>query len=57
MCNLYSVTRNRDAIAQLFRVERDQTDNQPLLPAVFLEQFAPVVHMGDGGARTMRMMR
>ena len=57
MCNLYSITRNRDAIAQLFRVEHDRTGNQPPLPAVFPDQLAPVVRGGDGGARTMEMMR
>jgi putative SOS response-associated peptidase YedK len=57
MCNLYSMTRARDAIRQLFRVERDRTANQPPLPAVFPAQFAPVVRIDRDGARAMEAMR
>lgn len=57
MCNLYSVTRNREAIARLFRVDRDQTGNQPPLPAIFPDQLAPVIRQDRDGARTMLNMR
>ena len=57
MCNLYSMTRNRDAIRQLFRVDADRTGNQPPLPAIFPDQLAPVVRIGRDGARVMETMR
>jgi putative SOS response-associated peptidase YedK len=57
MCNLYSMTRSRDAIRALFRVTADRTANQPTLPAIFPDQLAPVVHIDRDGARVMIMMR
>jgi putative SOS response-associated peptidase YedK len=57
MCNLYSMTRNRDAIRQLFRVHTDHTANQPPLPAIFPDQLAPVVRIGNDGKRVMEAMR
>jgi putative SOS response-associated peptidase YedK len=57
MCNLYSMTRSRDAIRNLFRVGQDRTgDNQPPLPAIFPDQLAPVVRV-EGGQRVMETMR
>jgi putative SOS response-associated peptidase YedK len=35
MCNIYSITRNQEAIRRLFQVTRDLTDNLPALPAVY----------------------
>ena len=57
MCNLYAMTRPRDAIRQIFQVEQDRTANQPPLPAVFPDQMAPVVRTGRDGMRVMEMMR
>jgi putative SOS response-associated peptidase YedK len=57
MCNLYAMTRNRDAIRQLFRVGSDRTANQPPLPAIFPDQVAPVVRVGRDGVRVMEAMR
>lgn len=57
MCNLYSMTRNRDAIRQLFRVDVDRTANQSPLPAIFPDQLAPVVRIGRDGGRVMETMR
>jgi putative SOS response-associated peptidase YedK len=57
MCNLYSMTRSREAIARLFRVDRDQTGNQPALPAIFPNQLAPAIRQELDGARTMLNMR
>jgi putative SOS response-associated peptidase YedK len=51
------MTRNRDAIRQLFRVDVDRTANQPPLPAIFPDQLAPVVRIGRDGARVMETMR
>jgi hypothetical protein len=41
MCNLYSITRNQEAICRLFQVTRDLTDNLPALPAVYPDTMAP----------------
>lgn len=57
MCNLYSMTRARDAIRQLFRVDRDLTANQPPLPAIFPDQIAPVIRVDRDGVRVMQAMR
>jgi putative SOS response-associated peptidase YedK len=57
MCNLYSMTTNREAIRQLFRVTSDRTANQPPLPAIFPDQLAPVVRVDRDGGRGMEMMR
>jgi putative SOS response-associated peptidase YedK len=43
MCNLYSITRNQEAIRRLFQVTRDLTDNLPALPAVYPDTMASVV--------------
>ena len=57
MCNLYSMTRNRDAVRALFRVDQDRTANQPPLPAIFPDQLAPVVRVARDGQRVMEAMR
>jgi putative SOS response-associated peptidase YedK len=51
------MTRNREAIARLFRVDHDLTGNQPPLPAIFPDQLAPVIRQGPDGNRTMLNMR
>jgi putative SOS response-associated peptidase YedK len=56
MCNLYSMTRSRNAIRNLFRVGQDRTGDQPPLPAIFPDQLAPVVRV-EGGQRVMETMR
>jgi putative SOS response-associated peptidase YedK len=35
MCNLYSITKNQDAIRRLFKVDRDSAGNLPPMPGVF----------------------
>ena len=57
MCNLYSMTRSRDAIRQLFRVDVDRTGNEPPLPGIFPDQLAPVVRKDRDGTRIMQSMR
>ncbi|MGJ5000608.1 SOS response-associated peptidase [Bradyrhizobium sp. HKCCYLRH2060] len=51
MCNLYSMTRNVDAIRRLFGIapDHDRTGNLPSLPAIFPDYPAPIVRNGDGG--------
>jgi putative SOS response-associated peptidase YedK len=57
MCNLYSMTRARDAIRQMFGVGSDRTGNQPPLPAIFPDQLAPVLRVARDGGRIMEAMR
>jgi putative SOS response-associated peptidase YedK len=56
MCNLYSITKNQDAIRRLFKVTRDSAGNLPPLPAIFPDGLAPVIRMQDG-ERELTMMR
>ncbi len=44
MCNLYSMTRNPDAIRQLFRIRQDMAGN---LPLIFPDAMAPVVRVAS----------
>ncbi len=57
MCNLYSITRNQEAIRRLFRVNRDMAGNLPPLPAVYPDTMAPVVRNARDGERELTMMR
>lgn len=57
MCNLYSMTRNQEAIRRFFAVERDRTGNLPSLPAIFPDRLAPIVRVGRDGARELVMAR
>ncbi|CAL74426.1 conserved hypothetical protein [Bradyrhizobium sp. ORS 278] len=51
MCNLYSMTKNADAIRRLFRVEpeNDRTGNLPSMPGIFPDYPAPIVRTGADG--------
>ena len=44
------MTRNQDAIRQLFRAISDRTGNQPPLPGIFPDYAAPIVRNADEGA-------
>jgi putative SOS response-associated peptidase YedK len=57
MCNLYSMTRNQEAIRRLFRVMRDLSGNLPSLSAIFPDMVAPVVRVEVDGERQLEMMR
>lgn len=60
MCNLYSVTTNKEAIRELARAIGEWTDHtgnlQPL-PSVFPDQLAPVVRATPDGGRELIRMR
>ncbi len=61
MCNLYSVTTNREALRELARAmgewqDQDLGNFQPL-PAVFPNWVAPVVRPMPGGGRQATLMR
>ena len=57
MCNLYSLTTNREALRRLFRIDRDFVGNLAPMPAIFPDTLAPVVRMTAGGERRLEMMR
>jgi putative SOS response-associated peptidase YedK len=58
MCNLYSMTKNVDAIRRLFKVDsaHDRTGNLPPLPGIYPDYPAPIVRNGDSG-RELAMAR
>ena len=51
MCNLYSMTRSRAAIVALARAMRDRTGNQPGMPGIYPDYWAPIVRVGTDGQR------
>lgn len=57
MCNLYSMTKSREALTAYVRAMRDRTANQPPLPAIFPDQLAPVAATSKEGLREVTMMR
>ncbi len=56
MCNLYSITKNQDAIRRLFRVTRDNSGNLRPMPGIFPDYPAPIVR-SIGVERELVMMR
>jgi putative SOS response-associated peptidase YedK len=56
MCNLYSMTKNVDAIRRLFAALNSRVGNLPSMPGVFPDYPAPVVRNADGG-RELTMAR
>lgn len=57
MCNLYSMTKSREAVVAFTRAMADRTGNQPPLPAIFPDQLAPVARTGADGRREVLNMR
>ncbi|MEM7750578.1 MAG: SOS response-associated peptidase family protein [Pseudomonadota bacterium] len=53
MCNLYSMTANRDAIIQLFRVGHNRAASFDPVSAIFPGHSAPVVTLADDGDREL----
>ena len=56
MCNLYSLTRNVDAIRALFRVPHNRATLFDPLPAIFPGHAAPVIRSTDDDERELIMM-
>ncbi|MGJ4932592.1 SOS response-associated peptidase [Bradyrhizobium sp. HKCCYLS2038] len=58
MCNLYSMTKNADAIRRLFGVSPadDHTGNLPSPPGIFPDYPAPIIRNGEA-ARELVMAR
>ena len=57
MCNLYAAMRSQEELRRLFHVKRDAAGNLPPLPAIYPDALAPIVRIGDDGARELMMMR
>jgi putative SOS response-associated peptidase YedK len=55
MCDLYSITKNQDAIHRLFKVDLDRTGNLPSTPGVFPDYEAPVVRNQEGQRELIKM--
>jgi putative SOS response-associated peptidase YedK len=53
MCNLYSMTRNRDAILRLFRISHNRAAVYDLQDAIFPGYLAPVVRKAADGEREL----
>ncbi|WP_342712554.1 SOS response-associated peptidase family protein [Bradyrhizobium sp. B124] len=58
MCNLYSMTRNVDAIRRLFKVgpQHDRTGNLASMPGIYPDYLAPIVR-NAGAERELAMAR
>lgn len=56
MCNLYSMTRNVEAIRRLFKTDTNSAGNLPSMPGIFPDYAAPVIRTAGGG-RELIMMR
>lgn len=56
MCNLYSMTKNQDAIKRLFKVGHDRSGNLPPLPGIFPDYEAPIIRAA-GNEREVIMAR
>jgi hypothetical protein len=54
-CEIYSETRNQDAIRTLFRVAHDPAGNLPSLPGIFPEQLSPMCVMGSRSVTVRRL--
>ena len=56
MCNLYSMTRNKEAILRLFRISPNRAAAFAPLDAIFPGYSAPVVRHADDGERELVIM-
>jgi hypothetical protein len=54
VCNLYNLDKGQDALRRFFKVAQDDSGNQPPLPWVFPDKFAPIVRQA-AGKRIMEM--
>ena len=53
MCNLYSMTRAREAVLRLFRVSHNRGQAFELLPAIFPGYSAPIVRQANDREREL----
>jgi putative SOS response-associated peptidase YedK len=50
MCNLYSMTKNVDAIRRLFAALNNRVGNLPSMPGIFPDYPAPIVRNAPDGS-------
>ena len=51
MCNLYSVTTNREAMRLIARAMVDGLGNFPELPGIYPDYLAPIIRLNAAGER------
>jgi len=56
VCNLYSLSKKRDAVARFFRVSHNHTGAFEPLPAIFPGHVVPVLRQGVDGDREIVTM-
>jgi putative SOS response-associated peptidase YedK len=56
MCNLYSMTRNRDAISRVFRVSHNRMPPIDPLKQIFPGWTAPVIRKAEDGEREISLL-
>jgi len=56
MCNLYSMTRSREAILRLFRISPNRAVAMAPQPAIFPAHLAPVIRRAEDGERELSML-
>ena len=56
MCNLYSMTRNREAILRLFRISDNRSVAFDPVASIFPRQSAPIIRRAADGERELVMM-
>lgn len=57
MCNLYSLTTNREALRQISNAFSDSVGNMPELPGIYPDYFAPIVRLDAQGEREIVLAR
>jgi putative SOS response-associated peptidase YedK len=57
MCNLYSLTRSRDELIDLFGIARDATVGAFSFAEIYPDMLAPVVRLDEQGGRELGAMR
>jgi putative SOS response-associated peptidase YedK len=57
MCNLYSLTKTRDELVNLFQITRHATGGEFGSAEIYPDMLAPVVRLDDQGARELGVMR
>ncbi len=56
VCNLYSLNKNKNTVATMFRVPHNRTVHIDPLPGIFPNYTAPVVRHAADGEREMALM-
>ena len=57
MCNLYSMTKNVDAIRRLFDALNSRVGNRPSMPGIFPDYLAPIVRNAADGRSAVSQRR